>query len=389
MSSAIDSHLARHAPDWHTEGRVCFRQGAAFYRPNSRIVRDLGVLAAAVYRQETGHLEVLDAMAATGVRSLRYLAESGAERVVANDANPELAPLLAANLAEAIASGRCQLQATDANRLFFSCYGRQEFFDLVDADSFGSPLPYLTTMFWALKVGGLAYITSTDGRATTGHAPVSSLMAYGAYARAHPSAHEQGLRLILGSAQQQAARQGFGMQPVFAYFSGQTYRVMVRLVATSQLTPQNYGLLGYCHNCGNYQVVPWKQLSRARCPHDGSPPVVTGPLWLGALHDREYLQKMTALAQQWQWRRQANLLEIMQAEATMPPYFFTLQAIGKQGKLDLPKREKLLTALQAAGYRATLTHIEPQAIKTDASLADCVAIAAAISSDGKPLQQPS
>lgn len=367
------------ASDWTREGRVCFRQGAAFYRPNSRIVRDLGVLAAAVYRQETGCLQVLDAMAATGVRSLRYLVESEAERVVTNDANPELASLLAANLAEAIASGHCQLQAMDANRLFFSCYGRQDFFDLVDVDSFGSPLPYLTTMFWALKVGGLAYITSTDGRATTGHAPASSLMAYGAYARAHPSAHEQGLRLILGSAQQQAARQGFGIQPIFSYFSGQTYRVMVRLLATPQLTPQNYGLLGYCHDCGNYQIVPWKQLNRIRCPHDGSPPVVTGPLWLGELHDREYLQKMTALAQQWQWLRQASLLEIMQAEATMPPYFLTLQAIGKQGKLDLPKRERLLAALQTAGYRATPTHIESQAIKTDASLADCAAIAAAIS----------
>ena len=382
MSPAIDSHLATTPFDLQEEGRVRFRQGTAFYRPASRVVRDLGVLAAAVHRAETGSLQVLDAMAATGVRSLRYLAESGAERVVANDANPELAPLLAENLAEAIAAGRCELQATDANRLFFACYGRQEFFDLVDVDSFGSPLPYLTTMFWALKVGGLAYITSTDGRATTGHAPASSLMAYGAYARAHPSAHEQGLRLILGSAQQQAARQGFGIQPVFAYFSGQTYRVMVRLLASPQLTPQNYGLLGYCHDCGNYQVVPWKQLSRARCPHDGSPPVVTGPLWLGELHDLNYLQKMMALAQQWQWLRQANLLEIMQAEATMPPYFFTLQAIGKQGKLDLPKREQLLAALQAAGYRATPTHIEPQAIKTDASLAACAAIAAAIGSKG-------
>lgn len=363
--------------DWQQEGHARFRQGPAFYRPASRPVRDLGVLAAAVYRAETGRLEVLDAMAATGVRSLRYLHESGADRLVTNDANPELAALLAANLAGAIAAERCQLSCLDANRLFLASYGRQTFFDLVDVDSFGSPLPYLTTVFWAAKIGGLVYLTSTDGRTASGREPTKSLIDYGAYARAHPSVREQGLRLLLGSAQQQAARQGFGAAPVFAYFCGRTYRVMVRLTAAPQLTPANYGWLGYCHQCGNYQCIPWKRLCRARCDRDGEPLVASGPLWLGELHDRAYLQKMAALARQWQWPQRAALLATMAAEADMPPYFLTLQAIGKLGKLDLPKRERLVAALQAAGYRATPTHIEPQAIKTDASLAACAAIAAA------------
>ena len=80
----------------------------------------------------------------------------------------------------------------DANAVFFDCHQRQDFYDLIDIDSFGSPMPYLSTSLWAVKLGGLIYLTSTDGRATSGHAPDKSLQTYGAYARAHPAVHEQG-----------------------------------------------------------------------------------------------------------------------------------------------------------------------------------------------------
>jgi len=76
------------------EGRVKFKVGDAFYRPASALSRDLGVLAAALHRGDTGGLRVLDAMAGCGARSLRYWVESGADWVCANDANPDLNPIL-------------------------------------------------------------------------------------------------------------------------------------------------------------------------------------------------------------------------------------------------------------------------------------------------------
>ena len=60
---------------WYREEKARFKVGDAFYNPQSKLVRDLGVLAAAVYRQERGSLRVLDALAGCGVRSLRYWQE--------------------------------------------------------------------------------------------------------------------------------------------------------------------------------------------------------------------------------------------------------------------------------------------------------------------------
>ncbi len=359
----------------YQEGKATFNVGNAFYRPTTKLVRDLGILAAKTDQQKIGKLRVLDAMAGCGVRSLRYILEADATSVLVNEANPEIHRLLSDNLSRSLQSSQYQITHTDANRIFFRCYDRADFYDLIDLDAFGAPTPYLATILWATKIGGLVYLTSTDGRSLTGNAPQNSLKFYGAYTRSHPAAHEQGLRIIIGSIQQQAASQGRGVQPVFAYFTGETYRVMIRYVAKAQLTEENYGWLGYCHHCGAYETVSWRKLGKALCSYDGERLVMSGPMWLGALHDRATIKKMLALAISWGWTEAVSLLRMMATEANFPPYFYSLQSIGKAGKLDLPKRNDLILALQEQGYRACLTHLNSQAIKTYAPFTICVEIA--------------
>ncbi|AFZ45548.1 N(2),N(2)-dimethylguanosine tRNA methyltransferase [Halothece sp. PCC 7418] len=361
------------------ERNITFKIGNTFYRPATVVVRDLGVLAATVQRQQTGRLRVLDAMSGCGIRALRYLLEAGSDWVWANEANHEVAPILKANLEQYLKPSQYQITHTDANRIFFDCYYRSDFYDLIDLDAFGALTPYLSTILWGTKLGGLVYLTSTDGRSVTGNAPENSLKYYGAYARSHPAAHEQGLRMIMGRLQQQAASQGRGVKPVFAYFTGETYRVMMRFVSKPQLTTENYGWLGYCHHCGHYQTVRWRQLGKALCPQDSQRLVVSGPLWLGALHDRATLKSMISLADAWRWTQRVSLLEIMQQEADVVPYFYSLQKIGQVGQLDLPPRDRLIATLQQQGYRACATHINQQALKTDADFSTCVALAKNIS----------
>jgi len=357
------------------EGNAHFQIGNAFYRPISQVTRDLGVLAAALYQSDRGRLRVIDGMSGCGVRALRYWLESNAEWIWANDSNPDIKPILEANLKDAIAAHRCQLTFKDANRLFFECYNHQDYYDLVDVDSFGSPAPYLNTALWATKIGGLLYLTSTDGRTATGHAPENSLAVYNAYPRCHPASQEQVLRLLIGSTQQAAASLGLGIEPIFSLFTGQTYRIMVRLLAKRCLSSENYGFLGYCQQCGNYQTVSWRKLGRTVCFCDRTPLTLSGPMWLGQLHDRSYLRRMQSLARQREWFHRLDLLATMEAEADFPPYFFTLREIGRRGKIDLPKRSQLVLALQEQGYRVTTTHINAQAIKTDADINICITIA--------------
>ncbi|MEM9905630.1 MAG: tRNA (guanine-N1)-methyltransferase [Cyanobacteria bacterium P01_D01_bin.44] len=362
-----------------TEGKACFRVDQAFYRPKSRLGRDLAVLAATVYRQERGQLRVLDAMTGCGVRPLRYQLEAGADWVWANEANPDLRTVLTDNLAAGMRPRSYRITHQDANQLFFSCYQQRDFYDLVDVDSFGNPTPFLSTALWATKMGGLLYLTSTDGRTTSGHEPDKGLQVYGAYVRNHPAVHEQGLRLLLGGVAQQAAARNLHVQPVFSYFNGQIHRVMVRLAPQFVWNSDHYGFIAYCHGCGQFQTVNWRHLGRVRCSCGlEQSPVVSGPMWLGPLHDRAYIAKMLLLADRWRWQPCYQLLCLMDAEAIMPPYYYPLAEIGRRGKMDIPQRDQLMQGLCDRKYRTTRTHLDAQAIKTDASLAECIEVAKAM-----------
>ncbi|MFQ4139729.1 tRNA (guanine-N1)-methyltransferase [Nodosilinea sp. PGN35] len=357
------------------EGKAIFTLGQAFYRPQSAIARDLAVLVAAVYRQRHGQLRVLDAMTGCGVRPLRYRLEAEADWVWANEGNPDLAATLLHNLG-GLPPTACRITHQDANQVFFTCYQQRDFYDLVDIDNFGGPSPYVDTGLWATRLGGLLYLTSTDGRATGGHAPDRCLKTYGAYGRSHPAVHEQGLRLMLGHAAQTAAARGLGVEPVFSLFTGQVHRVMVRLVGKPTLTDETYGFLGYCHRCGHFQTADWRHLGRVSCRCDTDAlPVVSGPLWLGPLHDRATLAEMQSLADRWNWRSQAKRLAIMAQEIDLPPYYYPLGEIGRRGQIDIPNRDRLIAALHAQGYRAAIPSVDWQGVKTSAAFEDCVAIA--------------
>lgn len=362
----------------HQEGKATFSIGSAFYRSGSQLSRDLGVLAAALYKAETGNLRVLDVMTGCGVRGLRYALEAEADFLWANDGNPDVHFTLRHNLSSALESDRFQITHEPVNRVFWQCALDRDYYDLIDIDAFGSPAELLPHCLTTVRYGGLIYLTSTDGRAVSGHFPQDSLRLYGAYARSHPCIQEHALRILLGSLAHQASLQGCRLQPVFSLYSGQIYRVMVRIVhQTPRDLAETYGFVGYCSKCGHYEALNWRYLSRARCLHHETPePMsVTGPMWVGALHDRAFVQQMEALAETWNWTQHRDLLQTLQAEADLPPYYLTLGEIGRRGKLDIPPRDRLIHALIQEGYLATQTHFDAQAIKTTAPLITCVEIA--------------
>ncbi len=367
------------------EGAAHFEVGKAFFRASSQMGRDLAVLAAIAYKQTHSHLRILDAMTGCGVRPLRYALEADADYVWANEGNEELSACLQANLSQALLPERYRLTHQDANAVFFDCYQRQDFYDLIDIDSFGSPMPTLSTALWAVKLGGLLYLTSTDGRATSGRAPDSSLKTYGAWARSHPAVHEQGLRLLIGAIAQQAAAKGLVAQPVFSFYNGEVNRTMVRITRDSSWLRDRFGFLAYCHSCGQFQPASWQKLGRIVCPCATDEPLsVSGPMWLGPLHNQADLAAMQRHALEREWPICQSLIATMQAEADLPPYFYPLAEIGRRGKMDIPPRSDLIDLLRQNGFVATRTHFSSQAIKTNAPIADCIRLAHLLAQQAPP-----
>ncbi|KAJ7553159.1 hypothetical protein O6H91_06G085700 [Diphasiastrum complanatum] len=231
------------------ERDVRFAVGNAFYRSESSLGRDLGVLAAAAHKLEKGSLRVLDAMCGCGVRAMRYIMHSGADFVLANDAckqfmlqNLERCSVIGSTsiltqshcLTDHILtaeSSNWKVTHVDANRLLSSRYLANDYFDLIDVDSFGSSSVCLRSALAAVRHGGLLYVTSTDGVSSGGRRPYNALAAYGAFVRQMPYCNEIGLRMLIGGVIRDAAMRNLNVSPFFSYYSyhGTVFRVMLRV----------------------------------------------------------------------------------------------------------------------------------------------------------------
>lgn len=165
--------------EFQSERGLEFDVGDTFFRHESATGRDLGVLAAAIHKKhDDKKLKVLDAMCGCGIRSLRYLAESNADFVLANDADDVHRRVILSNLSSRVSrieeDGKRRWVVTndDANRVMMECCLRRDYFDFIDIDSFGSDSSFLRSAFGAVRFGGLLYLTSTDGYTSGGHRPL-------------------------------------------------------------------------------------------------------------------------------------------------------------------------------------------------------------------------
>jgi len=275
-----------------SERGVKFVVGDAFYRKESSVGRDLGVLAAAVYKKKHGHLRVLDAMSGCGIRAARYLSQAKADFVWANDACRFLAPTISQNLslsaatavapmtdpplamrsspeedtcaagnadlgslglprislAHQVAEGDLQkttmldqeekgiskcwrITSEDVNRVLLYCYMEKDYYDLIDIDSFGSDSIFLGSALASVLHGGLVYVTSTDGFSAGGHRPYNVLASYGAFVKPMPFANELGIRMLIGGVVREASLRNMHVYPMFSHYSfhGPVFRVMLHV----------------------------------------------------------------------------------------------------------------------------------------------------------------
>lgn len=393
------------ADDHYCEGAARLQLGGGFFRPDSRPARDLGVLLLAdLVRTRSSSasvvapVAVLDAMAGCGIRALRYglealLTTPGAELWV-NDADPDRLPLLQRNLA-ALAPLGLQVQpgSQTAQQLLAACLLQRRRFDLLDLDAFGCPSALVPLALEAVRLDGLLYLASTDGRSPTGHDRSGAVRRLGAAARAHPASWELALRLQIGVIARAAWAQGRSIEPVLSFSEGRTFRTAVRLrrhAAGCELA--QLGLLAHCHGCGDQQVQPLLQLRQWRpCLCGPSPPplAISGPLWIGPLQHQPTLARLQVLADADDPALAASLVpesrrllgRLLDDPGDLPRCWPT-SSIGRQLGAGAPPLQALVAQLQQQGFRAGISGVMPGQLRSDAPWAEILQSAARLGSDG-------
>ncbi len=336
-----------------------------FYNPRMTFCRHLDVLAyKVIFDVEDREVRSLDALAATGVRGIRARLEAGFLPTF-NDRNPKAVELIRENL---------KLNGIDAevfNRDAVALM-RENRYTHIDLDPFGSPAEFIdTACLSALKY---LSVTATDTAALCGSAPLAGLRKYAIYAEKTEFYPELGLRTLIGKIVREATKYDKAIDVLVSWAKEHYYRVHIKLrrsVALAGKIYENVGYLFYCFNCGNRVWAPMDGSSFERCRCGGRFKMI-GPLWLGKLHDKEFVRSMINKVGEMSVGddtkdKLKKFLQSIHDEIDVP-FAYTTHHIARMLKTSPPQVARIIEELRRMGYKASKVHYSGFGFKTDASV---------------------
>mmetsp|Transcript_8162 Transcript_8162/g.15366 ORF Transcript_8162/g.15366 Transcript_8162/m.15366 type:complete len:669 (-) Transcript_8162:63-2069(-) len=373
-------------------------------------------------------VRILDALAASGLRSIRYYNEispSLLHSVTINDLDPAAVDLAKENikfnnlsdvlltLDEECKGGKRGVVVVnnDATHLMYTSRRtpglheishilamQKDQYDVIDLDPYGSAAPFLDAAVQAVTNGGMLAITCTDMAALGGsHADTC----YGRYgSMTIPRAgylQELALRILLCNIAQRAAVYGRYMRPILSVGMHFYVRVFVEIwddkAAVNNLS-LDIGTVYQSTQCPSFHTVPQGQhapknqnviqATRAPsvpcCEETGGPFKTAGPCWLGPMHNvdvvKEAIARLAPLKDEKtkenlfgylkQERELHGLLTVCSEELPDAPLYYILPKLSHTLGSSTPPIDKFKSALINAGYRVSGYHKDAHAIKTDA-----------------------
>ncbi|XP_033478998.2 tRNA (guanine(26)-N(2))-dimethyltransferase [Epinephelus lanceolatus] len=338
-----------------------------------------------------GGLRVLEGLAASGLRSVRFALEvPGLQSVTANDFSTKAAALIARNAQYNGVSHLLQASCKDASMLMYEMRGKKERYDVIDLDPYGSPASFLDAAVQAVSEGGLLCVTCTDMAVMAGNSGETCYSKYGSVSIKAKYCHEMALRIILHSLDQRAGVYQRYIQPLLSVSVDFYIRVFVR-VFTGQAKVKNsaskQALVYNCVGCGSFHLQRMgRRTSNGKhmkyspatgppvgpeCEHCGQRHQMGGPLWAEPIHDLAFVQKVLSSVSGNPSRfgtskRIEGMLSMVTEELEDVPLYYTVDNLSSTIHCNTPSLLQFRSALLHAGHRVSLSHACKNAIKTDA-----------------------
>lgn len=325
------------------------REMGVFYNPVMSLNRDISVLL--LNSINKNKLQIADPLAATGVRSIRFLKELNKNKIKGifiNDYNKDAINLIKKNLTlnkiQYKNNSKIIIKNKDANLFLLNSSG----FDYIDVDPFGTPNPFLDVACKRLARNGMLAITATDTSALCGTFPKACLRKYWAISKKDAIMHETGLRILIRKIQLVAAQYDKALVPVFSYSKEHYMRVFLM----NDKGKNKVDEILKQHDCFNN----------------------AGPMWLGNLWDKNLADKMykNALRNKILNKNKEliKFLNILKEESKMNTVgFYDLHFICEKNDIkNLQKKEVIINKIKKLGYLASDTHFKGEGIRSNINI---------------------
>ncbi|PSP79042.1 tRNA (guanine(10)-N(2))-dimethyltransferase [Halobacteriales archaeon QS_1_68_20] len=337
-----------------------------FFNPDQELNRDVTVAVLRAYREREERAETyLDAMAASGARGVRAAAEGW--DVTLCDTDPDAVDLARENLARNGLDG--EVVERDVNALLHDSY-----FDVVDLDPFGSPMPFADAAF--ANARDLVCVTATDTAPLCGAHFEAGVRRYSAVPRNTEYHAEMGVRVLVSALARTAARYDVGAVPVLSHVTdhyARTYLELQHRATDADVLIEELGHVYHCQQCLHRETGQGLIADPPEgCPACGESQVVTaGPVWLGSLHDPDFVEAVREAVDDEMGTadRARDLLATVGDELDLPFHYDQHRLYKRWGKSAVGMDE-FLGRLRDAGFSASRTHYGGTTLKTDATVTE-------------------
>ncbi|XP_072980015.1 tRNA (guanine(26)-N(2))-dimethyltransferase 2-like isoform X3 [Typha angustifolia] len=338
---------------------------------------------------------VLEALAASGLRALRYACEvDGIGEVVALDNDEVAIEACKKNiqLNGSLVSSKVVAHVADA-RVYMLTHPKE--FDVVDLDPYGSPAAFLDSAVQTVADGGLLMCSATDMAVLAGGNGGVCFSKYGSYPLKGKYCHEMALRILLACIESHANRYKRYIVPILSIQMDFYVRVFVRIFTSASAMKRSPLKLSYVYQCVGCDSFYLQNVGRTvskghknnseryapglgpavpqECSDCGKKFNMGGPIWSAPIHDQEWvasiLSSVEAMKDRYPaYERISAVLTAVSEELPDAPLFVSLHNLCATLKCACPTIAMLRSAVINAGYRISGTHVNPLGLKSDAPM---------------------
>ncbi|XP_033751075.1 tRNA (guanine(26)-N(2))-dimethyltransferase-like [Pecten maximus] len=341
-------------------------------------------------------ISILEGLGASGLRSIRFGLEiPGVKRIVTNDFDKTAVEIIQKNIERNKLDHLVTSSFGDASMVMYMSKGTDAAFDVIDLDPYGGASQFLDAAVQSVSEGGLLCVTCTDMALLCGNTPESCRARYGTMSYRSAYCKEMALRILLQSLETTANRYSRYIVPMISISADFYIRVFVRVftgAAKVKLSSLKLANVYHCSGCGAFTIqklarkIPTKgdnfKIAAAHgppvtdiCEHCQHKHYVVGPVWADRLHDTDFVKRVIKYVQVKQadfhtHKRLVGMLSLISEELKDCPMYYIIDDLCKKVHIKEIEQELFMSALLNAGFEVSLSHAEPNSIKTNASNRD-------------------
>ncbi|XP_049871406.1 probable tRNA (guanine(26)-N(2))-dimethyltransferase [Pectinophora gossypiella] len=405
------------------QAEICLKTEKVFYNPVQEFNRDLSIAVLTVFSkdyrvealakaekknknkthdsEDNGNkseveFTILEALSATGLRSIRYAKEvPNVTKIVANDLSEQAVQTIKANIVHNNVESLIDTSHDDACMLMYKHKQPSKRFSAIDLDPYGCPSIFLDSAVQSVQDGGLLLVTATDMAVLAGNSPETCYCKYGAVSLKTKCCHEMALRILLQCIESHANRYSRYIVPLLSISADFYIRVFVKIYSGAihcKKTTSKLSMVYQCVGCDNITLQPLggfkpnpsdKNPAQMKAYLPASPPVgefcsncnqrhhLGGPIWSAPIHDESFVSRvLTHVEDNPQLfgtaKRIEGVLSMVREELQDVPLYFTLDKLFGRVHLETMPMLLMRSAILNAGHKVSYSHASKLSVKTSA-----------------------